>query len=207
MMTDVSAPKSRRRRYSATSIGAASQTSDVSIRTNDRVRIAGNSLVPNGDYTITVVDSTHFTYVARAISPTIESGLVGLAWVWAAALAPRRAPAWGALLAAGGLWVVLGGRMLIDWEIDDAYISYRYALNFVQGHGLVYNPGEPVEGYTNFLWTVFIAAGMPLGLHPSSTALAGTIFSTRRRSCVTVTNAPGGVVIAGATLSASPTIA
>ena len=57
--------------------------------------------------------------------------------------------------------------MLIDWELDDAYISYRYALNFVQGHGLVYNPGEPVEGYTNFLWTIFIAAGMPLSWIPS----------------------------------------
>jgi len=37
---------------------------------------------------------------------------------------------------------------------DDAYISFRYAQNAILGHGLVFNPGERVEGFTNFLWTV-----------------------------------------------------
>ena len=37
---------------------------------------------------------------------------------------------------------------------DDAFISFRYAQNLAAGHGLVYNLGERVEGYTNFLWTV-----------------------------------------------------
>ncbi len=37
---------------------------------------------------------------------------------------------------------------------DDAYISFRYAANFIDGQGLVYNQGERVEGYTNFLWVV-----------------------------------------------------
>jgi arabinofuranosyltransferase len=36
--------------------------------------------------------------------------------------------------------------------IDDAYISLRYARNFAEGHGLVFNIGERVEGYTCFLW-------------------------------------------------------
>ncbi len=54
-----------------------------------------------------------------------------------------------------------------DAPQDDAYITYRYAEHFVQGHGLVFNVGEePVEGYTNFLWTVLIAGGMQLGLDP-----------------------------------------
>lgn len=47
--------------------------------------------------------------------------------------------------------------------IDDAYISLRYARNWVDGHGLVFNPGEVVEGYTNFLWTVLGAAALWLG--------------------------------------------
>jgi hypothetical protein len=42
---------------------------------------------------------------------------------------------------------------------DDAYISYRYARNFVQGHGLVYNPGERVEGYSNFLYVFLMSLG------------------------------------------------
>ncbi|MBP7146245.1 MAG: hypothetical protein KBD01_01785 [Acidobacteria bacterium] len=47
---------------------------------------------------------------------------------------------------------------------DDAFISYRYARNLVEGQGLVFNPGERVEGYTNFVWTMLMAAGMRLGL-------------------------------------------
>jgi len=39
---------------------------------------------------------------------------------------------------------------------DDAYISFRYARNFAEGLGLVWNPGERVEGYTNFLWTLAV---------------------------------------------------
>ncbi len=49
---------------------------------------------------------------------------------------------------------------------DDAYISFRYAKNAALGHGLVYNPGEPVEGYTNFLWTVLFIPVELLGLDP-----------------------------------------
>lgn len=55
-------------------------------------------------------------------------------------------------------------------QIDDAYISYRYAQNLVDGHGLVYNVGERVEGYTNMLWTLMVALGIALG---ASGPLAG----------------------------------
>jgi hypothetical protein len=50
------------------------------------------------------------------------------------------------------------------WLSDDAFISYRYAQNLVAGHGLVYNVGERVEGYTNFLWTMLAAAVLALGI-------------------------------------------
>ena len=53
-----------------------------------------------------------------------------------------------------------------SWTCDDAFISFRYARNLIEGKGLVYNPGERVEGYTNFLWTVLMAAGMKLHLDP-----------------------------------------
>jgi arabinofuranosyltransferase len=46
------------------------------------------------------------------------------------------------------------GRHLL---IDDAFISFRYAQNLARGQGLVFNAGERVEGYTNFLWTVLLA--------------------------------------------------
>ncbi|MGA2361383.1 MAG: hypothetical protein ABSG73_02890 [Candidatus Aminicenantales bacterium] len=44
---------------------------------------------------------------------------------------------------------------------DDAFISLRYSRNWINGQGLVWNPGERVEGYTNFLF-VFLAAAMGL---------------------------------------------
>jgi arabinofuranosyltransferase len=48
---------------------------------------------------------------------------------------------------------------------DDAFISFRYAKNFIEGHGLVYNVGERVEGYTNFLWTILLSVFMGLGFN------------------------------------------
>jgi len=62
--------------------------------------------------------------------------------------------------------------------VDDAYISFRYAQNLVAGQGLVFNPGERVEGYTNFLWTVLLASFMRLGSDPSQVAIVlGVLFS------------------------------
>lgn len=54
-----------------------------------------------------------------------------------------------------------------DFTHDDAYISFRYAENLVQGNGLVFNPGERVEGYTNFLWTLMSAVVIAFGGDPA----------------------------------------
>lgn len=51
------------------------------------------------------------------------------------------------------------------WD-DDAFISFRYAKNLFNGLGLVYNAGERVEGYTNFLWTIIAYFGMLLRFQP-----------------------------------------
>lgn len=40
---------------------------------------------------------------------------------------------------------------------DDAFITFRYVGNLLNGHGLVYNIGERVEGYTNFGWAILLA--------------------------------------------------
>jgi hypothetical protein len=53
-----------------------------------------------------------------------------------------------------------------SWFSDDAFISFRYAQNLVAGHGLVYNVGERVEGYTNFLWTMLAALVLALDRDP-----------------------------------------
>ncbi|HUU46533.1 MAG TPA: hypothetical protein VM118_12450 [Acidobacteriota bacterium] len=46
---------------------------------------------------------------------------------------------------------------------DDAFISYRYARNALDGHGLVFNAGERVEGYTNVLWVIWLVLAGVLG--------------------------------------------
>ncbi len=57
------------------------------------------------------------------------------------------------------------------WLCDDAYISFRYVRNFIEGRGLVYNPGEYVEGYTNFFWVLHLAGLWKLlGIGPEAAA-------------------------------------
>jgi len=51
---------------------------------------------------------------------------------------------------------------------DDAFISYRYAANLAHGQGLVYNAGERVEGYSNFLWTLLMSVVVLLGGRPET---------------------------------------
>lgn len=67
------------------------------------------------------------------------------------------------------------------WEqrflCDDAFISFRYARNLAEGYGLVWNRGEWVEGYTNFLWTVALAGLHKLGADIPFTALVGCLAS------------------------------
>jgi arabinofuranosyltransferase len=53
-----------------------------------------------------------------------------------------------------------------DVLCDDAFISLRYARNLAEGHGLVYNAGERVEGFTNFLWVLAEALLLRLGASP-----------------------------------------
>lgn len=47
---------------------------------------------------------------------------------------------------------------------EDIMISMRYADNLSKGYGLVWNIGEKVEGYTNFLWTIILSIPHFLGL-------------------------------------------
>lgn len=62
---------------------------------------------------------------------------------------------------------------------DDAMISMRYARNLIEGHGLVWNPGERVEGITNLLMTLYMALmGLLFGKFDSVLAvqISGAVF-------------------------------
>jgi arabinofuranosyltransferase len=70
----------------------------------------------------------------------------------------------GAVLAV--CWAILLVQLarIQPWTVDDAYIVFRYAENWVSGHGPVYNPGEWVEGYSSPLWLLLLAGAHALGL-------------------------------------------
>jgi hypothetical protein len=77
---------------------------------------------------------------------------------------------------------------------DDAFITYRYARNLADGHGLVFNSGQRVEGYSAFLWALQLAAVAKLGGEIESWAvwlgggchvlcIVGVAWAVGRRLC------------------------
>jgi hypothetical protein len=62
------------------------------------------------------------------------------------------------LLIAGLTALALAARLVPgERTVDDAYITFRYARNIVEGIGFVYNPGEHVLGTTTPLYTLLMA--------------------------------------------------
>jgi hypothetical protein len=62
--------------------------------------------------------------------------------------------------------------------IDDAMISMRYAKHLANGHGFVWNIGEPpVQGFTNMGWTLYMALLHLLPLAESKMSLLVMISS------------------------------
>ncbi len=117
-----------------------------------------------------------FVEVEVAALPTMT--LLAVLGALAAATADRW-PRWLApgLLAAAvgiGFGFVVSGCSLVD----DAFISFRHAENLLAGHGLVWNPGERVEGITNLGWTLLLASAravLPVSLE--HLALVGCVLS------------------------------
>ena len=55
---------------------------------------------------------------------------------------------------------------------EDAMISMRYARHLADGHGFVWNIGEPpIEGFTNLLWVVWMSVAHKLGMSESKISL------------------------------------
>jgi len=82
---------------------------------------------------------------------------------------PQSEPVRGDEISAHALWLGVGAAAVVlaalqfyyrTFAVDDAFITFRYAENLARGLGVVFNAGERVEGYTNFLWMVILA-----GLH------------------------------------------
>jgi hypothetical protein len=80
-----------------------------------------------------------------------------------------------------GLFVALIAARLVTlhsfYLYDDAFITFRYAVNLAEGHGFVYNLGERVQGVSGPLWGLLLAVPQVAGLSIEWTArLLGIVF-------------------------------
>ncbi len=72
-----------------------------------------------------------------------------------------------ALLLIGGTGLVTLLYRVWGYTVDDAFITFRYAENLVQGWGLTFNRTPPrAEGYTSLLWTLVMTIPHALGWPP-----------------------------------------
>jgi arabinofuranosyltransferase len=120
-----------------------------------------------------------------------------------------------ALYIAGGTFRADG--RLVGSLFDDALISLRYAQHLSRGAGLVWNVGErpPVEGFTNFGWTLAIALltkAVPSYIAPIGVSLLGAALllgaglvtvSLLREVGVSVSARTAGMILV---LAAYPTV-
>ena len=85
---------------------------------------------------------------------------------------------WSAAFIYGSSFIAIDGKRYFCL-FDDAMISMRYAWNFSHGAGLVWNPGEYVQGYTNLLMTLLMSFAT-LAFDKSTAALSiqisGVVF-------------------------------
>lgn len=117
--------------------------------------------------------------------------VLGIAAVAVVACSRSPLPRWAVAIVAGAGALAIHGTYFHYYVSDDAFISFRYARNWAGGLGPVWNPGEHVDGYTNFLWTALLAvaskAGLPLPRTASwagygaSVAVFGLIVAFARR--------------------------
>jgi hypothetical protein len=50
-------------------------------------------------------------------------------------------------------------RLIGDFRVDDAYITFSFSKNLASGNGPIFSHGLRVEGYSNFLWMLLVALG------------------------------------------------
>lgn len=102
--------------------------------------------------------------------PLLILPTLGIAAIAAMLAGDRRAPIWAVAVAAGTGVLLLHLAYFQFYQADDAFISFRYAQNWAEGLGPLWNEGERVDGYTNFLWTALLAVAAKAGLPLPETA-------------------------------------
>src|SRR5215468_606239 len=85
----------------------------------------------------------------------------------------RSSRAW--LLLAAAAVILVAHSLAYNFVTDDAYISFVFSRNLAEHGQLAFNLGQPVEGYTSFLWTLVLGLGVLAGIPPEwSSRVLGT---------------------------------
>lgn len=71
---------------------------------------------------------------------------------------------WALGLGAGVALLAWGAAWVGNFIEDDTLISLRYAERLLSGHGLTWNDGERVEGYSNLAWILGVSGLAALGV-------------------------------------------
>src|SRR5687768_15820948 len=85
-------------------------------------------------------------------------------YTFSAAGAPAAIPLLGAAC------VLVVGALAWPYTVDDAFITARYARNWLAGAGYAMNPGQPSDGVTGPLWLLPHLVAIRLGLDPIASA-------------------------------------
>jgi hypothetical protein len=72
-----------------------------------------------------------------------------------------------------GIALVIGLGVMREFRLDDSFITYRYARNFAEGYGLVYNVGEAVLSTTAPLYALLLGV---LGIFVRDFHLLGSMI-------------------------------
>lgn len=86
------------------------------------------------------------------------------------------------LFAVALVFLLIHAYYYFPFVADDSFISFRYVDRFLEGKGLTWTDGKPVEGYSNLLWVLVIAffkkiTGGELWLIALCVSLACTVIS------------------------------
>ncbi|GLY36635.1 hypothetical protein Amsp01_026590 [Amycolatopsis sp. NBRC 101858] len=96
-------------------------------------------------------------------------------------------------------------QLLFATITEDAFVSFRYAQNIADGNGPVFNPGERVEGYTNFFWLVLIA--LPRAAFGADVQTTAVVFGVLAAlGCVLLSYLLVNRIVAGADAEPRPAI-
>jgi len=114
--------------------------------------------------------------------PWLVAGIIGIIWLTSLNTTQnRRLLNYAVLVLSLGVFLELS-TLFYKFTIDDAYISLRFARNLASGYGLLFSTdgSPPVEGYTNFLWTVMqtplFILKLPDNIILHSIKLVGIVF-------------------------------